>query len=40
MFKDLRIKELEKEIEILKVRENDGIEETEQLKHELTEILN
>ena len=36
----MRIKELEKEVELLKFRENDGIEETEQLKHELTEILN
>ena len=35
----MKIQELEKEIHQLKFRENDGIEETEQLRFELDDIL-
>ena len=36
----MEIQRLEKEIQQLKCRENDGIEETEQLRFELEDILN
>ena len=39
MFKDMEIQELKKEIHQLKFRENDGLEETEQLRFELEDIL-
>ena len=39
MFKDMEIQELKKEIHQLKFRENEGLEETEQLRFELEDIL-
>ena len=39
MFKDMEIQELKKEIHQLKFRENEGLEETEQLRFELQDIL-
>ena len=39
MLKNSRIEELEKENEALKAKQDDGKAETEQLRHELEDIL-